>query len=100
MRAGDHPRGRGEQCGHQILTTGDAEWLHGGFSRQGESCRGCRLHHEVNPVGIAFAHLLDPAGNHFAVVKPPFVQARFAIRPRSASLRAGPGVRVSVVISR
>ena len=29
---------------------------------------------EVNPVGITFAHLLDPAGNHFAVFRPPFVQ--------------------------
>jgi len=28
---------------------------------------------EVNPVGVTFAHLLDPAGNHFAVFKPPAV---------------------------
>jgi uncharacterized protein len=25
----------------------------------------------VNPVGVTFAHLLDPAGNHFAVFTPP-----------------------------
>jgi hypothetical protein len=30
---------------------------------------------EVNPVGVTFAHLLDPAGNHFAVFKPPSAQA-------------------------
>ena len=28
----------------------------------------------VNPVGVTFAHLLDPAGNHFAVFRPPFTQ--------------------------
>lgn len=27
---------------------------------------------EVNPVGVTFAHLLDPSGNHFAVFKTPF----------------------------
>jgi predicted enzyme related to lactoylglutathione lyase len=26
---------------------------------------------EVNPVGVRFAHLLDPSGNHFAVFTPP-----------------------------
>src|ERR1051326_4230207 len=26
---------------------------------------------EVNSVGFAFAHLLDPSGNHFAVFTPP-----------------------------
>ena len=26
---------------------------------------------EVNPVGVTFAHLLDPAGNHLAVFSPP-----------------------------
>ncbi|NYI88972.1 hypothetical protein HNR02_002295 [Amycolatopsis endophytica] len=26
---------------------------------------------QVNPVGVTFAHLLDPAGNHFAVFRPP-----------------------------
>ena len=25
---------------------------------------------EVNPVGVTFAHLLDPSGNHFAVFSP------------------------------
>ncbi|WP_103351987.1 VOC family protein [Amycolatopsis sp. CA-128772] len=25
----------------------------------------------VNPVGVAFAHLRDPAGNHFSVFTPP-----------------------------
>ncbi|EOD69048.1 VOC family protein [Amycolatopsis vancoresmycina] len=25
----------------------------------------------VNPVGVKFAHLLDPAGNHFSVFTPP-----------------------------
>ena len=25
----------------------------------------------VNPVGVTFAHLLDPAGNHFSVFTPP-----------------------------
>ena len=25
----------------------------------------------VNPVGVTFAHLLDPSGNHFAVFTPP-----------------------------
>jgi predicted enzyme related to lactoylglutathione lyase len=27
---------------------------------------------EVNPSGVTFAHLLDPAGNHFEVFKPPY----------------------------
>jgi uncharacterized protein len=26
---------------------------------------------EVNPVGVTFAHVLDPAGNHFSIFKPP-----------------------------
>jgi predicted enzyme related to lactoylglutathione lyase len=29
----------------------------------------------VNPVGVTFAHLLDPAGNHFAVFTPPSARA-------------------------
>lgn len=84
---------------YQIFTTGDAEGLHGGlFATEGKlpnyavftvlvedveaTCRrveeaGGTVQRapEVNPVGVTFAHLLDPAGNHFAVFKPPFVQA-------------------------
>lgn len=83
---------------YQILSTGDGQGLHGGlFATQGEmpnyavftvlvedveaTCRrveeaggNVQRAPEVNPVGVTFAHLLDPAGNHFAVFKPPFVQ--------------------------
>jgi len=83
---------------YQVFTTGDAQGLHGGlFATQGKlpsyavftvlvddvaaACRrveepGGQVQRapEVNPVGVTFAHLLDPAGNHFAVFTPPFVQ--------------------------
>lgn len=26
---------------------------------------------DLNPVGVRFAHLLDPAGNHLAILQPP-----------------------------
>ena len=80
---------------YQVLTTGDAQGLHGGlFATQGRmpgyavftvlvddvdaACRrvvqaGGQVQRapEVNPVGVTFAHLLDPSGNHFAVFTPP-----------------------------
>jgi len=80
---------------YQIFTTGSAEGLHGGlFATQGKlpgyavftvlvddveaACRraesaGGQVQRapEVNPVGVTFAHLLDPAGNHVAVFTPP-----------------------------
>jgi predicted enzyme related to lactoylglutathione lyase len=80
---------------YQILTTGDPQGLHGGlFATKGRmrnyavftilvddvdaTCRrteeaGGKVQRapSVNPVGVIFAHLLDPAGNHFAVFKPP-----------------------------
>jgi predicted enzyme related to lactoylglutathione lyase len=80
---------------YQVLTTGDAAGLHGGlFATRGElpnyavfsvlvadvdaTCRqtvaaGGRVWRapRVNPVGVTFAHLLDPAGNHFSVFAPP-----------------------------
>jgi len=83
---------------YQVVTTGDAQGLHGGlFATQGSlpsyavftvlvddvaaACRrveeaGGQVQRapEVNPVGLTFTHLLDPAGNHFAVFTPPFVQ--------------------------
>jgi predicted enzyme related to lactoylglutathione lyase len=83
---------------YQIFTTGDAEGLQGGLfatkgkipnyavftvlvedveatCRRAEEAGGQVLRApEVNPAGVTFAHLLDPAGNHFAVFKPPFVQ--------------------------
>jgi predicted enzyme related to lactoylglutathione lyase len=82
---------------YQIFTTGDPKGLHGGlFATKGKianyavftvlvedveaTCRrvvavGGTVQRgpEVNPVGVTFAHLLDPAGNHFAAFKPPFV---------------------------
>jgi predicted enzyme related to lactoylglutathione lyase len=83
---------------YQMFTTGDADGLHGGlFATEGTmpnyavftilvedvdaTCRrveeaGGKVQRapEVNPVGVTFAHLLDPAGNHFAVFKPPPVR--------------------------
>jgi predicted enzyme related to lactoylglutathione lyase len=80
---------------YQIFTTGDAQGLHGGlFATKGRmpnyavftvlvedveaTCRqvveaGGKVQRApaVNPVGVTFAHVLDPAGNHFAVFKPP-----------------------------
>jgi uncharacterized protein len=84
---------------YQIFTTGDPQGLHGGlFATKGkvpnyaiftvlvedveaaclraEKAGGQVLRApEVNPAGVAFAHLLDPAGNHFSVFKPPTAQA-------------------------
>ncbi len=83
---------------YQIFTTGDAGGLHGAlFATRGKmpsyavftvlvedvgaTCRraeeaGGQVQRapQVNPAGVTFAHLLDPAGNHFAVFTPPFVQ--------------------------
>jgi predicted enzyme related to lactoylglutathione lyase len=81
---------------YRMLTTGDADGLHGGLFATEEPMPGyaiftilvtdvedtCRRVEEaggtvqrppeVTPAGVTFAHLLDPAGNHFAVFKPPF----------------------------
>jgi uncharacterized protein len=81
---------------YQIFTTGDGDGLRGGlFATQGKmpgyavfsvlvedveaTCRraeeaGGKVLRgpQVNPSGVAFAHLLDPAGNHFEVFKPPY----------------------------
>jgi predicted enzyme related to lactoylglutathione lyase len=83
---------------YQIFTTGDPQGLHGGlFATEGEmpnyavfavlvedveaTCRraeevGGKVQRapKVNPAGVIFAHLLDPAGNHFAVFTPPSVR--------------------------
>jgi predicted enzyme related to lactoylglutathione lyase len=83
---------------YQIFTTGDPEGLRGGlFATEGKMPdyavftvlvedveTACRRAEEaggqvqrpphVNPAGVTFAHLLDPAGNHFAVFKPPFAR--------------------------
>jgi predicted enzyme related to lactoylglutathione lyase len=80
---------------YQFFSTGDGEGLRGGlFATKGElpnyavftvlvedvdaACRkavaaGGQVQRgpEVNPVGVKFAHLLDPAGNHFSVFTPP-----------------------------
>ncbi|MCO6010751.1 VOC family protein [Actinoallomurus purpureus] len=80
---------------YQIVSTGDAEGLRGGlFATKGEMPNyavfavlvedveaACRRAEEaggkvqraphVNSVGVTFAHLLDPAGNHFSVFTPP-----------------------------
>jgi predicted enzyme related to lactoylglutathione lyase len=82
---------------YQIFTTGDPEGLRGGlFATAGDvpgyavlavlvedveaTCRrveeaGGKVLRapEVNPAGITFAHLLDPADNHFEVFSPPHV---------------------------
>jgi predicted enzyme related to lactoylglutathione lyase len=79
---------------YRIFTTGDPEGLHGGlFATEGKmpsyavitvlvedvetACRraeaaGGQVQRppQVNPAGVSFAHLLDPAGNHFAVFTP------------------------------
>jgi uncharacterized protein len=84
---------------YQIFATGDGAGLPGGLFATGGKMPGyavftvlvedveatCRRAEEaggqvqrgpeVNPVGVTFAHLLDPAGNHFAVFRPPFAQA-------------------------
>ena len=80
---------------YRVITTGDPAGLHGGlFNTRGEmpgyavftilvddvpaACRaaeeaGGKVQRgpEVNPVGVTFAHLLDPAGNHVSVFTPP-----------------------------
>lgn len=80
---------------YQVITTGGGDGLRGGlFATRGEmpgyavftvlvedveaTCErateaGGQVQRgpEVNPVGVTFAHLLDPAGNHFAVFTPP-----------------------------
>ncbi|MEC3975915.1 VOC family protein [Amycolatopsis sp. H20-H5] len=85
----------GTDAVYRIFTTGDANGLRGGlFATKGEmpdyaiftvlvedvevACRrteeaGGKVQRapKVNPAGITFAHLLDPAGNHFAVFTPP-----------------------------
>ena len=81
--------------GYQIFTTGDADGLQGGlFATEGKlpsyavfsvivedvaaTCRraeeaGGKVQRapQVSPDGLTFAHLLDPAGNHFEVFTPP-----------------------------
>ena len=83
---------------YQVLSTGDVQGLRGGlFATRGTmpnyavftvlvddvdaTCRrteeaGGRVQRgpEINPVGVTFAHLLDPGGNHFAVFTPPPVR--------------------------
>ena len=83
---------------YQIFTTGDAEGLRGGlFATEGKvpnyaifhvlvenveaTCRrveeaGGKILRapEANPAGVTFAHVLDPAGNHFGVFKSPVAQ--------------------------
>ncbi|WP_214416220.1 VOC family protein [Sphaerisporangium fuscum] len=90
-----HDDAKSTDPAYQIITTGDAEGLRGGlFATKGKmpsyavftvlvedveaACRrveeaGGRVQHGpvVNPVGVTFAHLLDPAGNHFKVFTPP-----------------------------
>ncbi|MCS7477721.1 VOC family protein [Umezawaea endophytica] len=80
---------------YQVFSTGDPNGLRGGlFDTKGampgyavftvlvdDVAAACALAEkaggkvrrapEVNPVGVTFAHLLDPAGNHFAVFTPP-----------------------------
>lgn len=84
---------------YQIVSTGDADGLRGGlFATQGKmpsyavfhvlvadvevACRqavqaGGQVQRapEVNSAGVTFAHLLDPAGNHFGVFTPPGARA-------------------------
>jgi predicted enzyme related to lactoylglutathione lyase len=80
---------------YQVFSTGDGQGLRGGlFATRGQlpgyavftvlvddvagACRrvaeaGGQVQRgpELNPVGVEFAHLLDPGGNHFAVFTPP-----------------------------
>ncbi|HEV7974841.1 VOC family protein [Amycolatopsis sp.] len=94
-----HDDSKSTDPAYRILTTGDADGLRGGlFATKGEmpsyaiftvlvddveaACRrteaaGGQVQRapKVNPVGVTFAHLLDPAGNHFAVFTPPSAQA-------------------------
>jgi uncharacterized protein len=80
---------------YQTFTTGDPDGIHGGlFATDGKfagyavfsvivedvaaTCRraeeaGGKVQRapQVNPDGLTFAHLLDPAGNHFEIFSPP-----------------------------
>lgn len=91
-----HDDSKSTDPAYQMFTTGDPDGLHGGlFATKGavpnyavftvlvedvqDACRrveaaGGQIQRgpEVNPVGVTFAHVLDPAGNHFSVFKPPF----------------------------
>jgi uncharacterized protein len=81
--------------GYEVFTAGDADGVHGGlFNTEGKlpsyavfsvivedvaaTCRraeeaGGKVQRapQVNPDGLTFAHLLDPAGNHFEIFAPP-----------------------------
>ncbi|MFG2670121.1 VOC family protein [Streptomyces sp. NPDC048445] len=94
-----HDNTRSTDQAYRIITTGDGEGMNGGlFATEGRmpdyavftvlvedvgaTCRrveeaGGTVQRapQVNPVGVTFAHLLDPAGNHFAVFRPPFAGA-------------------------
>ena len=85
---------------YQFFSTGAAEGLRGGlFATDGKmpsyaiftvlvedveaACRrteeaGGQVQRapQVNPAGVTFAHLLDPAGNHFGVFTPPAVSSK------------------------
>ena len=80
---------------YQTFTTGDPDGVHGGlFATDGQlasyavfsvivedvaaTCRkaeeaGGKVQRapQVSPDGLTFAHLLDPAGNHFEIFTPP-----------------------------
>jgi uncharacterized protein len=84
-----------EPPAYQTITTGDPDGIHGGlFATEGklpgyavfsviveDVAATCRRAEEAggkvqrapkaNPDGLVFAHLLDPAGNHFEIFSPP-----------------------------
>ena len=86
--------GDGDSSTYQMVTTGDADGLHGGlFATEGKMpgyaiftvlvedvdaiCRkteqaGGKIQRpkQVTPDGLAFAYLLDPSGNQFGVFTP------------------------------
>ena len=90
-----HDDARSTESTYDIITTGDGEGLQGGlFATEGKmpnyavfsvlvedvaaACRqaeaaGGKVQRapEVNQAGVRFAHLLDPAGNHFEVFTTP-----------------------------
>jgi predicted enzyme related to lactoylglutathione lyase len=90
-----HDDAKSTDPAYQIFTTGDPHGLRGGLFATGgkvanyavftvlvedvtASCRraeeaGGKVLRapEVNPVGVTFAHVLDPAGNHFSLFTPP-----------------------------
>ncbi len=92
----EHDDRPGADPAYQLITTGDPDGLRGGLrATKGEmpgyavfsllvedvedACRraeaaGGQVQRapEVNTAGVAFAHLLDPAGNHFQVFKTPY----------------------------